>query len=262
MSGARAGRRAVAVLTAAGAGNRLGAHLPKALVSIKEHTLLQWSLLQMHASGSIGAVVITAPLNDVQKFADNVAPLNLDWPVAVVAGGVSRQSSVAAGLEELAALCREVDFPLTPETPVLVHDAARCFAPPELFNRLIGVVETGVRAVVPGLPVTDTIKIIGSPDGDISPVQSTPRRDRLRAVQTPQAFHWELLLGAHQKFGQLGKSEATAATDDAALVELLGFPVWVCAGDPRARKITTREDLAAGAELLDAAELLESNYPN
>lgn len=150
--------------------------------------------------------------------------------ISVVAGGVERTHSVSAGL---AALRANIEV-------VLVHDAARCLAPASLFDRLVAAVRDGRDAVVPGLPVTDTIKQV---DGD-GRVVATPDRSSLRAIQTPQAFRRAVLTRAH--------GSGAEATDDAALVELLGVTVEVLEGDELAFKITTAADLAHAGRILGA----------
>jgi 2-C-methyl-D-erythritol 4-phosphate cytidylyltransferase len=153
-------------------------------------------------------------------------------PVRVVLGGSTRQASVAAGLAQA-----------PPDTDiVLVHDAARPLVPPELIARVVESVRAGHRAVVPGLPVTDTLKRV-LPGGSVEPVAATVERAPLRAVQTPQGFDRELLELAHAAATHRSADESTAATDDAGLVEALGEPVVVVAGDERAAKITTAHDL-------------------
>ncbi len=144
----------------------------------------------------------------------------------VVAGGASRSASVRA---MLAALPAEV-------TTVLVHDAARPLAPVEIARRVLAALASGERAVVPVLPVADTVKLV---DGR-GYVRETPDRAALRAVQTPQGFVRSVLVDAHAAGGD--------ATDDAALVEALGVPVLTVSGDPAARKITTPADLAAAEQ--------------
>lgn len=150
-----------------------------------------------------------------------VAPLG--GPVTVVPGGVLRGDSVRIGLDRLGPQVETV----------LVHDAARALAPPELFQRVAQAVRASCPAVVPGLPVVDTVKAV-DPDGI---VVGTPDRSSLRLVQTPQGFLREVLVRAHERFG-------SDATDDAALVERLGVPVRVVPGDRHAHKVTTQEDLA------------------
>ena len=124
---------------------------------------------------------------------------------------------------------------------VLVHDAARCLAPSTLFSRLVHEVRSGHPAVVPGLPVTDTIKQVDAR----GVVVATPDRGRLRAIQTPQAFLREVLAQAHASGAQ--------ATDDAALVEAVGGHVRVVDGDRWAFKVTTPDDLATARRHLEGA---------
>ncbi|MEY4032350.1 MAG: 2-C-methyl-D-erythritol 4-phosphate cytidylyltransferase [Actinomycetota bacterium] len=138
-----------------------------------------------------------------------------------VEGGATRSESVRRGL---AAVPAEA-------TIVLVHDAARPFASDAVFQRVIGAVVDGADAAVPGIPVTDTIKQVN--ESDI--VVSTPRRETLRAVQTPQAFRASSLRKAHAAGGE--------GTDDASLVEHVGGEVRVVEGEHVNRKITELDDL-------------------
>ncbi len=142
--------------------------------------------------------------------------------------GSERTHSVSAGL---AALRDDVDI-------VLVHDAARCLAPAALFDRLVAAVRAGHDAVVPGLPVTDTIKQVDAQGR----VVATPERSSLRAIQTPQAFRRTVLVQAH--------ASGLEATDDAALVEGLGVAVTVIDGDDLAFKVTTPSDLERASRIL------------
>lgn len=223
-----------AILTAAGSGTRLGHVLPKALVPVLGAPVVVHAarrlLAALPAGRPLAALVVTAPAEHVETFRSL-----LDPSVVVVEGGPTRQASVAAGL---AALPDGVDV-------VLVHDAARAFAPPELIERVAAAVLAGHDAVVPGLAVVDTVKQVGAGD-EGWPVVATVDRAALRAVQTPQGFTRELLERAHAAAGE-------HATDDAGLVERLGLPVWVVPGDDRAAKITTPRDLAI-AELLATSE--------
>jgi 2-C-methyl-D-erythritol 4-phosphate cytidylyltransferase len=155
-----------------------------------------------------------------------------DVPVTVVVGGDQRSDSVAAGL---AAVDPAADV-------VLVHDAARALAPASLFAAVAGAVAAGHPAVVPGLPVVDTVKVVDA-DGVVT---QTPDRASLRLIQTPQGFRRQLLVDAHAARGHPG------VTDDAALVEAIGAPVLVVPGDVLAHKITTPEDLHRAQAALDA----------
>ncbi|WP_136518459.1 2-C-methyl-D-erythritol 4-phosphate cytidylyltransferase [Cellulomonas telluris] len=237
-----------AVLTAAGSGSRLGHVLPKALVPVAGAPLVAHAaraLLDARAADGarVRALVVTAPAEHLAAVADALAHLApADVPVTVVPGGATRQASVAAGL---AALPADVDV-------VLVHDAARAFAPPELVARVVDAVRAGHDAVVPGLAVVDTVKRVASWDATGGPVLDTPPRDVLRAVQTPQGFARDVLLRAHAAGAGRAGDERTAASDDAGLVEADGGRVWVVPGDERAAKITTVRDVVL-AEALHAA---------
>ncbi len=148
-----------------------------------------------------------------------------------VVGGSTRSESVRRGLAAVPAGA----------TIVCVHDAARPFAAAETFSLVIDAVTGGAAGAVPGVPVTDTIKVIDAGGG----VLATPERSSVVAVQTPQAFRAAVLRAAHA-----GGAEGT---DDAALVEALGEPVVVVAGRPENRKITEPADLIWARSRLTAA---------
>lgn len=150
------------------------------------------------------------------------AGCTLDGALTVV-GGATRAESVRAMLAVLGADVRWV----------LVHDAARPYASVDLAQRVLAALRAGERAVVPALPVADTVKRVDS--GGY--VLETPDRASLRAVQTPQGFERALLDAAH--------AAGDDATDDAGLVEALGVRVCTVDGDPLAAKITTPADLGA-----------------
>ncbi len=220
------------IVVAGGSGSRLGRSLPKAFVPLAGRPLLAWSLEAAVACRGATCVVVVAPAGYLDEARRLAAELS-DVPVVVVGGGAERGDSVAAGL---AVLPPAVEI-------VLVHDAARALAPVSLFDSVAFAVAAGHPAVVPGLPVVDTIKQVGR-DGT---VMATPERASLRAVQTPQGFRRDVLVDAHSA----ARSAATGAvTDDAALVESLGMPVLVIPGDPLAHKITTSTDLLLAEALL------------
>ncbi len=239
---------AVCVLAAAGSGSRLGEEKPKALVELSGRSLLNWALSGLQESGRVSVVVVTAPAEHIDRFTEEVGRANLRVPVTVVAGGRSRQESVANGLEAAVALCERAGIELGPLTPTLVHDAARPLTPPELIASLVDQVAGGRSAVIPGLPVADTIKVVEAADGPARVVE-TPPRSLLRRVQTPQAFHWSLLLDVHERGRDLGADEAASATDDAGLAEMFGEEVWVVPGSEDALKVTTKEDLRQAEQL-------------
>jgi 2-C-methyl-D-erythritol 4-phosphate cytidylyltransferase len=194
--------------------------------------LLGHALRGVLSCAAVAEVVVVAPeshRSQAQDVADDVCrELGSGAPVRIVSGGAERGDSVAAGLR---ALGDDVGI-------VLVHDAARCLTPVEVFDRVVAAVAGGAPAAVPGTAVVDTIKLV---DGG-GVVVGTPDRSTLRAVQTPQGFRRDVLVRAH--------AVSSDATDDAALVERLGERVLVVEGDPRALKVTTPADLDAATRLL------------
>ena len=240
----------VAVLTAAGAGTRLGAGGPKALVEVGGRSLLRRAAQGLADSGVVDHLVVTAPGEHVERFTAELAGLaGAGVGIRVVAGSsASRQASVALGLRAALEDCPRAGV-------VLVHDAARALTPPEVVRRVVAAVRAGHDAVVPALAVTDTVKEIapaGPAGSGVEIVVGTPDRSRLRAVQTPQGFAVAALVRAHELGAARGADEALAASDDAGLVEATGGRVVVVEGDPLALKVTTPLDLAL-AELLAPA---------
>jgi 2-C-methyl-D-erythritol 4-phosphate cytidylyltransferase/2-C-methyl-D-erythritol 2,4-cyclodiphosphate synthase len=247
----------VAILTAAGSGRRLGAPVPKALVLLGGVPLVVHAARRLAASGVVDRIVVPVPAGFEQDFRRVLDSARLALPVTVSVGGVSRQASVAAALAELGP---DVDV-------VLVHDAARALAPPDLVVRVAAAVRAGQRAVVPGAPVPDTIvQVRGPQPGAGSPLEvagsplevaGNPDRGTLRAVQTPQGFDRALLDRAHAAGRSGAGDEARAATDDASLVAALGETVHVVPGADDAAKITTARDLALAELTLAAAPRAE-----
>ncbi|HVD24310.1 MAG TPA: 2-C-methyl-D-erythritol 4-phosphate cytidylyltransferase [Lapillicoccus sp.] len=218
------------VVVAAGVGARYGAGVPKAFVPLYGRSLLAWSVRTALECPGVGCVAIVAPSSHLAEAERETAEY-ADARVRVVAGGIERHDSVAAGLAVLPA---ELDV-------VLVHDAARAMTPSSLFAAVAAAVADGAPAVVPGLPVVDTIKQVD----ETGTVVATLPRAALRAVQTPQGFRRDVLERAYAAM------RSALVTDDAALVEALGLPVLVIPGDPLAHKITTPADLDRVVALVD-----------
>ena len=209
------------LIPAAGSGERFGAPIPKALVQLNGRTLIEHAVLNL---GPIATqIIVAAPVGfeaDFRKI--------LGDAVTVVTGGSTRTKSVKIALESI-----------SPETEyVLVHDAARPLASSELGQRVIEALAAGDVAVIPALSVTDTIKEVDASNY----VVSTPNRERLRAVQTPQGFARETLVKAHM--------QNIEAPDDGALVEAMRGKVKLIEGENRALKITNPEDLASALKYL------------
>ncbi|NRD26857.1 2-C-methyl-D-erythritol 4-phosphate cytidylyltransferase [Frigoribacterium sp. VKM Ac-2836] len=227
-----AGRAVVVV--AAGSGTRLALGRPKAFVEVAGRSILERSLDAVFASVVPTQVVVVVPealVDESRVLVDAVAGPARGY-ASVLAGGATRQQSVAVGLT---ALGPEVET-------VLVHDCARPFTPTAQFDLVAGEVEATGDGVVPGLPVTDTIKRV-----DAGVVVDTVDRSELVAMQTPQGFPRAAL--------DLAYADASVEhTDDAALFAAAGHRVRVVAGDPVAFKITTPWDLRRAETIVAESE--------
>ena len=217
-----------AVVPAAGSGERLAAGVPKAFCELEGRTLVERAVVCLLESGVVEHVVVAVPADRVDQ-----ARLALGDRVTVVAGGTDRTESVSLALSALTVL--PVFSATGPPEFVLVHDAARALTPAALIVRVVEALRAGHRAVVPALPLSDTIKAVDAN----GVVLGTPERAGLRAVQTPQGFATDLLARAYRAH----QSAGNAVTDDASLVEYVGGQVQVVDGDPLAFKITTQLDL-------------------
>ncbi len=213
-----------AVVVAAGRGTRAGADMPKQFRPILGAPMVRQSLLMFVEHPSVAFVQPVIHRDDVALFQSSAAGLQM---LAPAFGGATRQASVRAALEALAAHAPEI---------VLVHDAARPFASAALASRAIDAARQN-GAAIPALPVTDTVKSVG----EDSRITGTLDRASLRLVQTPQAFAFPLLLEAHRKAAAAGREDFT---DDAALAEWAGMTVTAFAGETGNIKVTTPEDFA------------------
>jgi 2-C-methyl-D-erythritol 4-phosphate cytidylyltransferase len=213
----------VAVVPAAGSGQRLAAGVPKAFFHLDGRTLLERAVSGLIESGVVDRVVVAVPPDRTGQ-----AKLILGREATVVAGGTNRRESVSRALAAVGD-AEQPNF-------VLVHDAARALTPPGLVVRVVEALHAGHSAVVPALPLSDTVKAVDAN----GVVLGTPERAGLLAVQTPQGFATELLLRAYQRAADLTGADFT---DDASMVEHIGGQVQVVDGDPLAFKITTRLDI-------------------
>jgi 2-C-methyl-D-erythritol 4-phosphate cytidylyltransferase len=213
----------VAVVPAAGSGQRLAAGVPKAFFHLDGRTLIERAVSGLIESGVVDRVVVAVPPDRTDQ-----AKLILGREATVVAGGANRSESVSRALAAVAD-AEQPNF-------VLVHDAARALTPPGLVVRVVEALHSGHSAVVPALPLSDTVKAVDAN----GVVLGTPERSGLLAVQTPQGFATELLLRAYQRAAELTGADFT---DDASMVEHIGGQVQVVDGDPLAFKITTWLDI-------------------
>lgn len=229
--------RVIALVAAAGKGTRLGAEVPKAYVELRGRTLLERSVQAMVTSGIVDEVIVLVSPT-MESYAERIlARVEADIPLRLVHGGGERADSVWAGLQ---AIPEE-------DAVVLIHDAARALTPPGMIARVAKRVLDGATAVIPVLPVADTIKEV---EGDT--VLATPDRSRLRAVQTPQGFSLAALRQANEDYWQ--QNPEFTATDDASLMEWHGARVETVQGDTFAFKITTPIDLVLAKAVTDEAE--------
>ncbi|MGY4857904.1 2-C-methyl-D-erythritol 4-phosphate cytidylyltransferase [Cryobacterium sp. AP23] len=231
---------AVAVIVvAAGSGSRLGRDQPKAFVPLGGRAILDHALTGVFGLAEAAQVIVVAPdaqLAEARTIAGRVAG-TADGYLDVVAGGATRQDSVARGLAQVRAGV----------SVVLVHDAARALTPAGLIDAVVAAVRRTGHGIVPGLPVVDTIKSVDA----TGTILGTVDRSLLAAVQTPQGFPRDMLDAAFAWAATLPATDAAGRdlTDDAALVAAAGNPVTVIPGDPLAFKVTTAWDLRR-AELL------------
>lgn len=228
------------IVVAAGRGHRLGAEQPKAFIDFAGRTLLEHaidSVIALPHSGQLVLVIPESHAAETLSMVDALVPPGSPWQVSVVPGGRERHESVRFGLAALADSIRTV----------LIHDAARPLTPAEVFERVIAEVHRVGHAVIPVIPVTDTIKRIV--DGVVT---ETVDRATLFAAQTPQGFPRALLEAAHQS-AQAREAAAPpndAPTDDAEVVQRFGGVVSSVAGDQRSHKVTTSHDLRMLTALL------------
>jgi 2-C-methyl-D-erythritol 4-phosphate cytidylyltransferase len=225
----------VALIVAAGSGERLGADKPKALVELAGRPMFQWSLLALRQTAGIEQIVIATPggYEDGGLDFGTAALSGLSAAtVHAVEGGATRSESVQRALAAA-----------DPAELVLVHDAARPLLTPQIAEAVIAALraDPSADAAIAAMPVTDTVKRVGAEGG----VQETLERSELWAVQTPQVFRRAAL----QRALEVSADEIARATDDAGLIERDGGRVIVVRASDENLKVTTPLDLRV-AELL------------
>ncbi len=219
------------IFPAAGQGRRMKVGKNKVFLELNGRPILVHTLLRFSEVREVEQLIIAvgaAEIPDVERLLDGVAGLK---PYRVVAGGSERQYSIANCMEFIA---EDADI-------VLVHDAARPLVSVETIQGVIDAARN-VGGAIAAVPEKNTIKVV-SGDGM---VESTPPRESLWAVQTPQGFRKDIILRAYAK----AEDDGYLGTDDASLVERLGVPVQVVESDYRNIKITTPEDLVIAETLL------------
>jgi 2-C-methyl-D-erythritol 4-phosphate cytidylyltransferase/2-C-methyl-D-erythritol 2,4-cyclodiphosphate synthase len=215
-----------ALILAAGSGTRFGGSRPKQFVELGGVPLVVHAMRCLAGHPRVGRVLLVGA-------AESLSALFPDFPKAgLVPGGATRQDSARAGLEALAA---------DPPDAVLIHDAARPLVPARVIDAVCDALAEGAEAVLPGLPVTDTLK-----RAEAAVVTGTVPREGLWRVQTPQGFRFPAILAAHRA------AAGQSLTDDGAVAEAAGMTVRLVPGSEENLKVTTPDDLARAEALLSA----------
>jgi len=220
------------LIPAAGTGSRMRAAVNKQYLTLADRPILAHTLNLFDAHPAIDRIHVISPAAEMDQCRRDVVERYAFTKVCnIIAGGAERQDSVRNGLLECGAASDDI---------VLIHDGARPFFPPELISKVVRAAsETGACLV--GVPVKDTIKEVAD-----RMVAGTPDRSRLWQAQTPQAFRFALIRDAHEQ----ALRDGFRGTDDASLVERLGWPVAMIEGSYRNIKITTPEDLVLAEAFL------------
>jgi 2-C-methyl-D-erythritol 4-phosphate cytidylyltransferase/2-C-methyl-D-erythritol 2,4-cyclodiphosphate synthase len=218
--------RIAALILAAGSGTRFGSATPKQFVALGGVPIVARAARAFAAHPRIDRVMLVGPV-------ESLAAACPDFPKAgLVPGGATRQDSARAGLEALAA---------APPDAVLIHDAARPLVPARVIDAVCDALAGGAEAVLPALPVTDTLK-----RAEAAVVTETVPREGLWRVQTPQGFRFGAILAAHRAVAR------QSLTDDGAVAEAAGMTVRLVPGSEENLKVTTPDDLARAEALLGA----------
>jgi len=226
----------VAVVPAAGLGTRMGGNTPKQYLSLGGLPLLVYSLRVFQHLESIREIILSVPESDLEYCRHEIVkPFGLEKVTQVVGGGKRRQDSVRNGLAAIS----------NPTDGVLVHDGVRPFIDQKVVCNVIHCAgQTG--AAVVAMPIHDTVKRVDL----CGIIQETLKREELWQIQTPQVFRYDWLVEAHQQAQQ----HQWEVTDDAALIERMGYPVSVVEGSCFNIKVTKPDDLVFGEAILKTME--------
>lgn len=219
------------IIPAAGLGKRMQTSIPKPLLELDGKTILARTLACFNYPDIISEIIIAVADDWRSEIEAVVEKADLQTPVIFAPGGSERMYSIQNALKLVSPL----------STYIAVHDAVRPFVSKNLFLNLMGAVAFH-GACVPGLPVTDTIKIVDSQGF----ATATPDRNSLRAIQTPQIFRRETLISSYET----ATRDSYVGTDDASVVEHAGFSVMVVDGDINNIKITYPSDIERGKGII------------
>ena len=220
------------VIVAAGSGSRMKRDINKQFIKLDGKEIIAYTIEKFYKSEDIGDIVIVIKENEEKYFIENIINKYGFDNIKLAYGGKERQDSVYNGIKKLNSNCEIV----------LIHDGARPFVNEYIIKNSIKEAKEN-NAVVVGVPVKDTIKVVDS-DGNIV---DTPNRSLLWSVQTPQSFKYEIITKAYE----YAYSNDYYGTDDAMLVEHIGYNVKMIQGSYDNIKITTEEDLHFGIQILN-----------
>lgn len=220
-----------AVIVAAGSSTRMNSNISKQLLKIGGKTVLQHTVSAFENSGAVDEIVIVCPESDIDSFKNLFDIENINIPIKFTTGGDTRQKSVGNGVSIVSEDCGII----------AIHDGARPLVKPEDIRKVIAdAAEFGAATLA--VPVKDTIKLVEN-----DTVESTPPRDKLFIIQTPQVFDKNTYVKAYKK----AISDNNDFTDDCQLIESVGGKVHITKGDYTNIKITTVEDIAVAEAFLN-----------
>lgn len=219
------------VIVAAGTGSRMNMGINKQFIKLEEKEIIAYTIEKFYNNSNIEDIVVVVKEDESEFFKKEILDKYNFKNIKIAYGGKERQDSVYNGLKSLDKKC---DI-------VLIHDGARPFVSDKIIDNCIEEVKEH-KAIVVGVPVKDTIKVI---DNDKN-IVDTPNRSVLWAVQTPQTFDYNILIDAYKDAFKSG----FYGTDDAMLVERIGYKVKMVEGSYNNIKITTKEDLSVGSQIL------------
>ena len=223
------------IIVAAGTGSRMNMGINKQFIKLEGKEVIVYTIEKFYNNPNIDDIVVVVKESEAEFFKKEIIEKYNFKNIKIAYGGKERQDSVYNGLKLLDEKC---DI-------VLIHDGARPFVSEKTINTCIEEVKEH-KAIVVGVPVKDTIKVID----DSNNIVDTPNRSVLWAVQTPQTFDYNILLGAYENAFESG----FYGTDDAMLVERIGHKVKMVEGSYNNIKITTKEDLNIGSQILNSID--------
>lgn len=219
------------VIVAAGTGSRMKMGINKQFIKLENKEIIAYTIEQFKNNENIDDIVVVIKEEEKEFFDREIVEKYKFDKIKIAFGGKERQDSVYNGLKLLDERCRVV----------LIHDGARPFVSNEIIAKSIEEAKE-CKAVVVGVPVKDTIKVVDNNNN----ISQTPDRNTLWAVQTPQTFDYKILLKSYED----AFKERFYGTDDAMLVERIGYKVKMIEGSYNNIKITTQEDLNIGTQIL------------